>query len=269
MTRIIQKPTGAKLNLAKTFTWNETVWNPSMITTALWLDAADAGTVTTVSGAVSQWNDKSGNSRNFAQSTIAARPAFTASGLNSKTVMSFDGGDSLTASFSLAVTSESVFVVLKYASASSSFARIFSQSDSGSDFDNTGHYIPLLRSGTAASLASYATGSSRSPISLAYDTWGIVSSIHTGSQITNYINAAAGDNFSHTLDKTFTRFALGAQAANTPGGFLNGSIAEVVLLPAAATETQRQKLEGYLAHKWGLTANLPSDHPYKTTGPTP
>jgi hypothetical protein len=47
-----------KLVLKKEFTWNETVWNPSMISTALWLDAADASTVTTVSGAVSQWNDK-------------------------------------------------------------------------------------------------------------------------------------------------------------------------------------------------------------------
>ena len=26
---------------------------------------------------------------------------------------------------------------------------------------------------------------------------------------------------------------------------------------------ERQKIEGYLAHKWGLTANLPSAHPFK------
>ena len=27
-------------------------------------------------------------------------------------------------------------------------------------------------------------------------------------------------------------------------------------------------VEGYLAHKWGLTARLPSDHPYKSSAPT-
>jgi hypothetical protein len=27
------------------------------------------------------------------------------------------------------------------------------------------------------------------------------------------------------------------------------------------------KAEGYLAHKWGLTSSLPSDHPYKTSAP--
>jgi len=28
-----------------------------------------------------------------------------------------------------------------------------------------------------------------------------------------------------------------------------------------------EKLEGYLAHKWGLAANLPADHPYKSAAP--
>jgi hypothetical protein len=29
-----------------------------------------------------------------------------------------------------------------------------------------------------------------------------------------------------------------------------------------------EKAEGYLAHKWGLTGNLPVSHPYKNTAPT-
>ena len=28
-----------------------------------------------------------------------------------------------------------------------------------------------------------------------------------------------------------------------------------------------ESAEGYLAHKWGLTSNLPSDHPYKNNAP--
>jgi hypothetical protein len=50
---------------------------------------------------------------------------------------------------------------------------------------------------------------------------------------------------------------------------LKGSIYEIVMLPSVADTTTRQKLEGYLAWKWGLTANLPAGHPYKTIGPTP
>ena len=45
--------------------------------------------------------------------------------------------------------------------------------------------------------------------------------------------------------------------------------AEVVCLTAPASTDIRQRIEGYLAHKWGLTANLPSNHPYKVNPPAP
>jgi len=32
--------------------------------------------------------------------------------------------------------------------------------------------------------------------------------------------------------------------------------------------TDFEKAEGYLAWKWGLEGNLPSDHPYKNSAPT-
>ena len=82
-----------RLTLAKTFTWNETVWNPSMIQTALWLDAADPSTITTVSGAVSQWNDKSGNGRHATQTTAGSRPAYSSTGFNSLPGVTFDGSN--------------------------------------------------------------------------------------------------------------------------------------------------------------------------------
>lgn len=51
-------------------------WTPALITTALWLDAADASTVTLNNLAVSQWNDKSGNGRNVLQATSANQPLY-------------------------------------------------------------------------------------------------------------------------------------------------------------------------------------------------
>ena len=253
-------------------------WNPSLITTALWLDAADSSTLfatdtgsTLVSsgGTVGRWNDKSGNGRNFLQNTSAARPTYTLSSLNSRAVLSFDGADSLTANFSIALTSESVFVVTKFAFSSGAYGRVFTQSDAGNDYDTSGHYIPLLRNNSTASLASFAGSSVRSGVSLAYDTWGIAGSVHTGALITNYINATTGSDNAHALNKTFTRFALGILLGVGTDGFLDGSIAEVIVLPSAATIITRQNIEGYLAHKWGLTGNLPSNHPFKVNPPAP
>lgn len=44
-------------------------------------------------------------------------------------------------------------------------------------------------------------------------------------------------------------------------------LAELVAVPAALSTADRQKVEGYLAHKWGLSESLPADHPYKSAPP--
>lgn len=47
------------------------------------------------------------------------------------------------------------------------------------------------------------------------------------------------------------------------------TMAEFLLIhdDIAFSTEKRTKIEGYLAHKWGLTSNLPNDHPYKSNPP--
>jgi hypothetical protein len=58
---------------------------------ALWLDAADAPTITHSGGAVSQWADKSGGGNHAAQGAAASQPATGANTINGKNVITFDG----------------------------------------------------------------------------------------------------------------------------------------------------------------------------------
>ena len=44
-----------------------------------------------------------------------------------------------------------------------------------------------------------------------------------------------------------------------------GAFGEIIVLETPATESVRQKIEGYLAHKWGTTLN--AGHPYETEAP--
>jgi hypothetical protein len=37
--------------------------------------------------------------------------------------------------------------------------------------------------------------------------------------------------------------------------------------PASSPASEEQKVEGYLAHKWGATAGLDANHPYKNVAP--
>jgi hypothetical protein len=46
----------------------------------------------------------------------------------------------------------------------------------------------------------------------------------------------------------------------------DGAFAECILTTDVTTNN-RQKVEGYLAHKWGLAGNLPEGHPYKANPP--
>ena len=50
------------------------------------------------------------------------------------------------------------------------------------------------------------------------------------------------------------------------GGF-GGKMREIISFDEYLSAASRLEIEGYLAHKWGLTAELPSDHPYKNDAP--
>jgi hypothetical protein len=45
-------------------------------------------------------------------------------------------------------------------------------------------------------------------------------------------------------------------------------VAEVLVFSIPLHDAERQKVEGYIAHKYKLTSLLPASHPYKNTVPT-
>ena len=71
---------------------------------------------------------------------------------------------------------------------------------------------------------------------------------------------------------TYTTNSVYAFAANSVINqwllFGPANVSEIVMYNTVLDTTQRQKIEGYLAWKWGLQANLPSGHPYKSAAPT-
>jgi hypothetical protein len=51
-------------------------------------------------------------------------------------------------------------------------------------------------------------------------------------------------------------------------GAIAVEIAEIVVISSSASVEDHENVEGYLAHKYNLTSNLPVTHPYKTVAPT-
>jgi hypothetical protein len=256
------------LNVQPGFLWNETVWNPSMITTALWLDAADASTVTTVSGAVSQWNDKSGNARHLTQASALTRPAYSVQGLNNRNVISFDGSDDFLANNAIGLpvgtSARSVFAVYQPL-----------RTIAINNICGQGPANPI--SGQAFWLQFRAPLGDPYFAGFAADVGGGPDTITTTPKIAEIVyNGTTGTLYGTGNQYNTTTVALSTEGNQFYAGcdsrvlsFCNALIGEILFIGSAVNDSTRQKIEGYLAHKWGLEANLPNDHPYKTVGPTP
>jgi len=263
-----------KVVLAKEFIWNETVWNPSMISTALWLDAADASTVTTVSGAVSQWNDKSGNNRHATQSDATRRPAFTSSALNGYSALTFDGtNDGLTCGDAFHSANLLIFAVAKTSNAAAEQNIATKWNGTGSQREFIFRFRSTNKVGAFFSFDGTSVNSnSLDTTGTAGTGWSMGGAVRNGTALTVSLNGSQNSSTlaSSSLFNSTTPLDIGYSSPAGTDVFepLNGQIATVVIAtnPSLA---DLQKLEGWAAHKYGLTANLPNDHPYKTVGPTP
>jgi hypothetical protein len=250
-------------------------WDPSLISTALWLDAADASTITESGGAISQWNDKSGNSRNVAQDTALRRPTYTFAGLNGLNIITFNGSNNQLFSASAALQRNL------------SQSAIFGLVQPGSNTAAEKLIVQTLTTSFSRTVISYSA-------SAGFRAGGRRLAANSFQATTDLAYSASANNFGVLFDyaaATLTTFVHGAQsqtrsfqtAGNTEdnAGALyiglndnnalpwNGIVCELLFLDSVPTTLIRQKIEGYLAHKWGLTADLPSDHPYKVNVPTP
>jgi len=272
------------------------LWTPAYITTALWLDAADSLTVTADgSNLISNVNDKSGNGRSFTASG-GSRPTYSASTLNSKAVFTFGGSQFLGSSNAAATwnflhntNGSTVICVWKAGSNSDPNALLGLCGTSTTASSNIGlalfyddrasasrqnKIVSAINRGvsgepTAANVSADDAMPANTAVLLSHV--GDPGNATAASRSSLRINAGSAielntSTFAATSsDATFT-LELGSVGNNSFP--LTGYVAEFIVLASIASTSTRQRIEGYLAHKWGLVSNLPNDHPYKTAAPT-
>jgi hypothetical protein len=270
------------LNVQPGFLWNETIWNPSMISTALWLDAADSSTVTASSSLISEWRDKSGNARHVTAAG-SLRPTYVSASLNNRNIINAAGTGSSGNRQRLTNTNAALFRNVSQMSA-------FTVARKPNTVAGDQTMVTILTSApnTRFAVNKGAASVLVTPVRrLAADS---LATINGTSTHTAYSVIGSTVNFDTTTGEIWvngTREGLNTSVGtaglteNNAGDLtlfmdLNGALpdsvtdmGEMILLNRVPLTLERQKIEGYLAHKWGLEANLPNDHPYKTTGPTP
>jgi len=217
-------------------------WTPAQLSgLALWLDAADASTITLNGSTVSQWNDKSGNGRNASQATAANQPTRTLNGLGGRTVITFDGVDDfLNATLTLTNFSVGVVGTTTANTATIYYPLGFGNPPPGSAGLSVGGTFHTQRAALngATSLLTNETVTLNSP-------YLITAHSQTGNRLISFNGQTPATD---TNSQSISQVTIGKRS----DGFwpYAGPIGEVVITSAALSTTDRQLLEGYLAWKW-------------------
>ena len=242
---------------------------------SLWLDAADAGSMTFSPGTsnVTQWNDKSGNGYNASNSTYAA-PTYSATGFNTKYPgLLFNGYSTMlvtpsilpTPVLSANGTDTTIFVVFNYTGRPVSGG--FVLYGLGSQANLYVVRTPWNTGGDAGGAIIDTAGSNTRIIAQfgSANPAQLYSIFRSGASHYFYqFGSLTASNLSSTGTVGTTSQPLNIGGGLADGQWFNSYISEFIIFNTALTTAQRQQVEQYLAWKWGLpTANLPTGHPGK------
>ena len=252
------------------------LWTPTIIAPALWFDAADAATITTVSGAVSQWNDKSGNARHYVQNTSANRPTYESAVQNNLNAVRIANTGTTrqfvdNTSFSFSGTQISLFSVHRNSAnptlgTPNVYGRLFSFAASAqNDYDNTNGLILVY--GVSSGISLYRNNATIASTSAINDQWLLVSAERNGTAGRISLNGGTfTTGTTSSASQGITRSRIGNDFVAADSGML-GWIGEQVVVFGALSDADWERLQGYAAHRWGLTASLPAGHPYRNRPP--
>ena len=257
------------------------LWTPARISTALWLDAADASTITLNGSTVSQWSDKSGNGRHVSQSTAAGQPAYIANALSNKAAIRTDGFNRLEANNTSLFrnVNNAIWAVVAKHPPTLGVVNAMHVFCSTSVPQATRFGLTANPSGNAFMGLAGRRLDADPFTTIASSASRIVNSYFIEVGNANYESAQANHWTNGTQDITAASFLTAGNTSDIdasaavifgPVGIPSPAgteIAEAIAIHGSLSTSNRQKLEGYLAHKWLLTANLPNGHPFRNRPP--
>jgi hypothetical protein len=120
----------------------------------------------------------------------------------------------------------------------------------------------ISRTGTiSAFIAKYNTDGYINNVPVPASSNVLVSATYAPTTFSPFVNGSNATTLAGTTLATTGIFVGG------PSNYFNGTISELLIYSANLSAAQRQRVEGYLIQKWGLSAQTLSTHLYKTIPP--
>lgn len=240
---------------------NQALWTPSRIANnlAMWFDAFDTASITVSSGKVTQWNDKSGNLRHATQAVSANQPTYVANDALANNRPSISIPSDL-GTIGLETPSSSyreVFCVAYYGNGAESVAS--NTTTLISSPTNSFGYERIIVLGAQSALLAYSAGANfTGTVYKNGDTVGTATLLPLPSTVMRF---ARDDGNQVTQTTTLLTTTL------TANRNFRGAACEFIFVADVLTLDIKQRIEGYLAWKWGLQGSLQAGHPYKNNPP--
>jgi hypothetical protein len=235
-----------------------------------WWDPSDSSTVTLSGSAVTAITNKvSGGS---SMVTYVLSPDIATANLNGKDVLDFTRTEGLHTNTSLTTSSDvTVIMVAQLEDPPTAGASTTLISNSDSAPSNNQYRLACAYGGTSQ-LIDYLSGTGQYYIN------GNTTAFVGGSSGPNdrddlkaLIADSTGWNIIAIADLNFATWSNDFRVMRYFEGSTSysceGLLADVIVYPSTLSTLDRQKVEGYVAHKYALQSKLPIGHPYKSTAP--
>jgi len=232
---------------------------------ALWLDASDSSTITESGGSVSQWDDKSGNGNHITQGNVFLQPTVNGNQIDfvngqilskSSQVNMLDASGEYTMAF--------IHDVFDPSTSTNGFPNLFrNDSTAGSPLSRRPRLFYVSANSTFSAANAEAVGATFDASTLAGTR--VVSSDADSSFHRVYVDGSEQGSRALVLDTSTTPSSMQLGDINSQN--LTITLKEILFIAGPRNIVIRQKIEGYLAWKWGLEANLDAAHPYKLNPP--
>jgi hypothetical protein len=232
----------------------------------LWLDGADQSSMTLSGSNVTQWNDKSLNVSST--TSVAGSNVLTQNAMNGRPAILLNGSSSFTGSTTGSGTTLTICIVATQASECAGNGGLFCFGRSGfPDWNDVGS-LAITKYSTNSGQIICTRVTNSQIVNTGNSTPFIYILVFDGTFVNSYLNGTiqTPSNISRTGTFAYTEYKIGTRAGNHGDLFWTGFIGESIVYNTALTTTQRQQIEGYLAHKWGLTGYYDSSIPLSIPG---